>query len=76
MPAYDAVRADLAAQFEGYVFGNPAATPTAILKLVDNPVPPLRLALGSNTLPQIVATYEARLASWRSWESVSIETQG
>lgn len=76
MPAYDAVRSNLAAQFEGYVFGNPAATPAAILKLVDSPAPPLRLALGSGTLPQIVGTYEARIASWRSWESVSIEAQG
>ncbi|GAC1409017.1 MAG: SDR family oxidoreductase [Burkholderiaceae bacterium] len=76
MPAYDAVRADLAAQFEGYVFGNPAATSAAILELVDSKKPPLRLALGSGTLPQIVGAYDARLATWRSWESVSIEAQG
>lgn len=76
LPAYDAVRDALAAQFEGYAFGNPTATPTAILKLVDSPAPPLRLALGSATLPQITATYEARIASWQSWESVSVAAQG
>ena len=73
--AYDAVHSGLAAQFESYVFGNPATTPAAILKLVDSLAPPLRLALGSSTWPQIVGTYCARMASWRSWESVSIEVQ-
>jgi NAD(P)-dependent dehydrogenase (short-subunit alcohol dehydrogenase family) len=76
LPAYDGVRADLAAQFENYAFGNPAATPAAILKLVDNPEPPLRLALGAGTVPQIVETYQARLASWESWKNVSAQAQG
>jgi NADP-dependent 3-hydroxy acid dehydrogenase YdfG len=76
LPAYDAVRADLAAQFQSYVFGNPAATASAILKLVDSPQAPLRLALGAGTVPQIVETYQARLATWESWKTVSVEAQG
>lgn len=76
MPAYDDVRAGLAAAFAGYEFGNPAATSAAILQLVDSSTPPLRLVLGSGTLPQIEDIYEARLATWRSWESVAVAAQG
>lgn len=76
MPAYDNVRAGLAAAFAGYEFGNPAATSTAILELVDSDAPPLRLALGAGTVPQIVGTYEAKLATWHGWEAVAVEAQG
>jgi NAD(P)-dependent dehydrogenase (short-subunit alcohol dehydrogenase family) len=75
-PEYDSVRANLATQFESYVFGDPAATSAAILELADSEEPPLRLALGAGTVPQIVETYNARLATWRSWESVSLQAQG
>ena len=75
MPAYDGVRSALAAAFAGYEFGNPGATCKAILQLVDSPAPPLRLALGTGTLPQIQGTYEARLATWRAWESIAIAAQ-
>jgi NAD(P)-dependent dehydrogenase (short-subunit alcohol dehydrogenase family) len=76
MPAYDNVRAGLSAAFAGYEFGNPAATSAAILQLVDSPAPPLRLALGLGTLPQIEGAYEAKLATWRSWQSVAVAAQG
>jgi NAD(P)-dependent dehydrogenase (short-subunit alcohol dehydrogenase family) len=76
MPAYDDARRGLAAAFAGYQFGNPAATSSAILQLVDAPYPPLRLALGSGTLPQIEGAYEAKLATWRSWQSVAAAAQG
>lgn len=76
MPVYEHVRAGLAAAFASYKFGNPAATSAAIMQLIDSPAPPLRLALGSGTVEQIDSTYEARLATWRSWESVAIAAQG
>jgi len=75
MPAYEHVRAGLAAAFADYEFGNPAATSAAVLQLIDSPTPPLRLALGSGTVPQIEATYEVRLTNWRSWESVAATAQ-
>ena len=76
LSAYDAVRANLAAEFESYVFGNPAATSAAILKLVDSETPPLRLALGAGTLPQIEGTYAQRVKTWEAWRRVSVEAQG
>jgi NAD(P)-dependent dehydrogenase (short-subunit alcohol dehydrogenase family) len=76
LPAYDTIRKELAAQFESYVFGNPAATATAILQLADSQQPPLRLALGSGTIPQMVATYEARLSTWAAWQGVAVSAQG
>ena len=74
--AYDRVRDDLAAAFSGYAFGNPAATPAAILKLVDSPNPPLRLALGAGTIGQIDSVYQNRLATWEAWREVSVAAQG
>lgn len=76
MPVYEHVRAGLAAAFASYEFGDPEATAAAVLQLVDSPTPPLRLALGSGTVPQIEGTYEVRLTTWRSWESVAANAQG
>jgi NAD(P)-dependent dehydrogenase (short-subunit alcohol dehydrogenase family) len=76
MPVYEHVRTGLAAALAGYEFGNPDATSAAVMELVDNPAPPLRLALGSGTVPQIERAYEARLATWRSWETMAAAAQG
>jgi NAD(P)-dependent dehydrogenase (short-subunit alcohol dehydrogenase family) len=75
-PAYDALRTGLAAQFEGYEFGNPAATPPAILKLVDSEKPPLRLALGASAIGDIEQVYANRIASWKEWQDISTKAQG
>ena len=56
--------------------GDPKATAEAILKLVDANDPPLRLALGSTTLPRARALYADRIATWEAWEDVSIAAQG
>jgi hypothetical protein len=61
--AYQGIRDGLAAAFANYVMGNPAATPGAILKLVDSPKPPLRVALGSSAVGDITSVYENRLAT-------------
>lgn len=55
--------------------GDPEATPDAIFKLVDADQPPLRLFLGSHNLPQVRSAYSERLATWESWENVSISAQ-
>jgi short-subunit dehydrogenase len=75
-PAYQGVRDGLAAAFANYEMGDPAATPGAILKLVDSPKPPLRLALGSSAVGDITSVYENRLATWNSWKDISAEAQG
>ncbi len=56
--------------------GDPAATRSAILQLVDAEDPPLRLLLGAGALQSVAAEYEKRLAIWRSWESVSVDAHG
>lgn len=75
-PAYDGVRDGLAAAFASYKFGDPAATPAAILAVVDAEKPPLRLALGAGTIDQIEGTYRDRLSTWNAWREVSIAAQG
>lgn len=75
-PAYQPVRDALAAAFKDYVMGDPAATSAAILKLVDTPKPPLRLALGAGAVAQIAGVYEGRLATWQAWRDVSEAAQG
>jgi NAD(P)-dependent dehydrogenase (short-subunit alcohol dehydrogenase family) len=56
--------------------GDPKATADAMLKLVDEEQPPLRLFLGSHNLPQVRAAYADRLATWESWATVSTAAQG
>lgn len=56
--------------------GDPRATRDAILAVVDAEEPPLRIILGAGPLQMLTAEYESRLATWRSWESVSIAAHG
>jgi len=58
------------------IFGNPEATAPIILKLVDNPNPPLRLLLGSFAYPAVKKVYEERLESFSEWKVVSDEAHG
>jgi NAD(P)-dependent dehydrogenase (short-subunit alcohol dehydrogenase family) len=56
--------------------GDPAATRSAILKVVDAENPPLRVFFGSAPIGIATADYESRLAEWREWQPVSEEAQG
>jgi hypothetical protein len=56
--------------------GNPVATREAILLLVDNDNPPLRLFLGESPLRIAVADYGSRLATWAQWQQVAAGAQG
>lgn len=58
------------------VFGDPAATSEAVLKLVDSKNPPLRLFLGKHTLPWAKNVYSERLASWEEWNEVAVAAHG
>lgn len=75
IPAYDGVRARLAEMMKPEDIGDPAATPSAILKLVDADNPPLRLMLGT-LLPWVRQVYESRLQTWESWDDVARAAKG
>ncbi len=76
MPAYNGVRAAMAAFRGGNVPGDPDATGSAILKVVDAQDPPLRIFFGSGGLPLTRAEYAKRIETWEKWNDVSVEAQG
>lgn len=56
--------------------GDPVATRSAILKVVDAEHPPLRVFFGQNPLGVAEADYESRLKTWREWQPVALEAHG
>jgi NAD(P)-dependent dehydrogenase (short-subunit alcohol dehydrogenase family) len=76
MAAYDGLRARMAPMLASRVLGNPAATATAVLAVVDSDNPPLRLLLGATALKAVEQCYADRLATWKAWEQVSKDAQG
>jgi hypothetical protein len=56
--------------------GDPTASASAILKVVDAPNPPLRVFFGELPLTLAKADYESRLKTWEEWQPVSVEAQG
>ncbi|PND55364.1 short-chain dehydrogenase/reductase [Mycobacterium sp. ENV421] len=56
--------------------GNPTASASAILKVVDAPTPPLRVFFGESPLQTAKADYESRIANWEQWQPVAVEAQG
>jgi len=76
MASYDNMRQQFLSHLATLDYGDPQATAEAILKLVDADMPPLRLILGSATLPRAKALYAERIATWESWADVSNASQG
>ena len=76
IPAYDEARRALLAGYEPADFADPAATPPALLAVVDTDAPPLRLILGKTVLPKVRAHYDARLATWDAWAPLSERAHG
>jgi NAD(P)-dependent dehydrogenase (short-subunit alcohol dehydrogenase family) len=78
MPEYDEVRDYRAKLFSGPLAdpGDPEATGSAILELVDADEPPLRTFFGTGTLDMIRAEYEKRLAVWEEWDYLAVAAQG
>jgi len=76
MPAYDAARASLANIRTASTPGDPKATASALLKIVDAAEPPLRVFFGSASLTMIKREYAERIATWEKWNEVSLEAQG
>jgi NAD(P)-dependent dehydrogenase (short-subunit alcohol dehydrogenase family) len=56
--------------------GDPDASSTAVLAVVDAENPPLRIFLGEAPLAIATADYDSRLALWREWQPVSVAAQG
>lgn len=76
MPEYEAVRAQIAAVWRGLTPGNPQATATALLALVDAEHPPLRAFLGAGLLEMMRAEYAQRLDTWSEWSAVAEAAMG
>lgn len=76
MEAYQAVHEAFKNSADPDSFGDPAATPPALLKLVDSENPPLRLFLGKMGYPWVKQVYEQKLATWSEWQEVSAAAHG
>jgi NAD(P)-dependent dehydrogenase (short-subunit alcohol dehydrogenase family) len=78
LPDYDGVREQVMAQRRQRlaVPGDPAASASAVLAVVDADEPPLRVFLGAAPLGLATADYESRLATWREWQDVAEKAQG
>ncbi|WP_316798396.1 SDR family NAD(P)-dependent oxidoreductase [Pedobacter frigidisoli] len=57
-------------------YGDPLATPAAVLQLIDSENPPLRLFLGNVAFPWIKSVYQNRLETWDAWKEISAAAHG
>jgi NADP-dependent 3-hydroxy acid dehydrogenase YdfG len=76
MEEYADVHAGFQAGLTEDIFGDPEATPAALIKLIDSEQPPLRLFLGSVAYPWAKQVYEQKLATWEEWKDVAAAAQG
>jgi len=76
IPEYDGVKASFQAGLTDDFFGVPAATVPAVLSLIDNENPPVRLMLGKYAFPIISGAYQARLKEWEASVEVSNAAHG
>jgi NAD(P)-dependent dehydrogenase (short-subunit alcohol dehydrogenase family) len=78
IPAYDAARERRAAVIGPLrsMSGDPQATGSAVLKIVDAESPPLRVFFGVVPLGIIKPEYQKRLATWEAWNELSRAAQG
>jgi hypothetical protein len=75
-PAYDQIRAGLAARFGESRYADPADAGAALLHIVDAENPPLRVLFGIDPIEIIKPLYAQRLETWADWEHVSRIAQG
>ena len=76
MNEYAPVKEAFSAGLSDDIWGVPAATTEAVLKLVDSPQPPLRLFLGKIALPFAKQVYTQRLSTWEDWNAVATAAHG
>ena len=75
-PAYADVREAASKRPSANDPGDPKATRSAILKVVDAEEPPLRVFFGRAPLEIAKSDYESRLATWEEWQPVALEAHG
>ncbi|MGI6247298.1 MAG: SDR family NAD(P)-dependent oxidoreductase [Pseudochelatococcus sp.] len=75
MSEYDELRTMIKTASVGRKLGDPSATASAILSVVDTAEPPLRLFLGNGNLDLAHKEYAGRLATWEAWAEVSRAAQ-
>jgi len=75
-PVYNSLREQRAARWSTIKRGDPTASSSAILKLVDSDNPPTRLLLGEFATQIVPTIYADRLKTWEEWKDVSIEADG
>jgi NAD(P)-dependent dehydrogenase (short-subunit alcohol dehydrogenase family) len=76
LDVYADLKAAFQARYKASPVGNPEATVPAILELVDNSQPPLRLLLGKTALPWVKQTYNDRITAWEKLEAISTAAHG
>jgi len=76
LEAYAAVREAASKRPSANDPGDPHATRSAILKVVDAEEPPLRVFFGRAPLEIARKDYESRLATWEQWQPVALEAHG
>lgn len=74
--AYDDLRERRAAQRDAMPKGDPTASATAILRIVDADEPPLRVFFGGVGLPMTKAEYARRIELWEQWNDVAVLAEG
>lgn len=76
LPEYEEVKSEIYQQFSHSNFGDPQATVATVLKLIDEPNPPLRLFLGKVAFAITKEVYAKRIDTWHTWEKASVDAHG
>jgi NAD(P)-dependent dehydrogenase (short-subunit alcohol dehydrogenase family) len=73
-PAIDPTR-ELLGGVDGKQPGDPAKAAAAIVRMVEEPQPPLRLVIGADALEFIRGKIEKQTAEMKAWEHVSLDSE-
>jgi len=76
LAAYEPVKKAFSEGLTDDSWGRPEATTAAILRLVDDANPPLRLFLGKIAYPFAKQVYSDKLATWEQWADVAVAAHG
>ncbi|AEV83078.1 short-chain dehydrogenase [Actinoplanes sp. SE50] len=74
-PEYDLVRAARDRRPTARRVGDPRASAAALLAVVDDPRPPLRVFFGSAPLDIVTREYEDRLETWQAWQHLAVAAE-
>ena len=71
LPIYDEARKAMAERRSGTAPGDPTAAAAALLQVVDEEDPPLRVIFGAQGYDTVQGIYTKRMATWHDWEDLS-----